>query len=517
MRELSDVMNEALEARTRGLDGIASADTVMGTVRARVRRRRTVRHVTQAAVAVPVVAGLVLGGWWIQADHDPSPPVTTPTPSVTSSPTPTAEPTPTATPTESTQPTVGALGDLVVEPGYPPYYELPDGMLDEAGPGWVLATVVPRSEGTPIQTEERLFLVRPDGTRMLLHVLPTGLEDDGERARWTQHQVIEWDPSAGTALLLELSCLETYAGPDVATEGSGGCGPSVASQMDLRTGELEPVFEAPEAATDLVGPIAEDRWLWLPYPEGMNPFIHVSGPDGDRAIETAGATSGFASVSPDGRLVVTGYPNGNVDLSLAVTDLDTGRGVGVIPVSGPHGACRTLGWWDDDRVLADCRQVRADGTPGQIATLVTFDMAQVAAGDGEGDVLRTLGAGDAVPLVGSDRVGDGRLLVTGFERSPDRDDYCDQAPYLLTAEGLAELPIQDPRTEFSGGHFRATVVGSTAYVSVGGFGCGPGQMRSDVLLAHDLATGSTVELVAPPVGNEDGRYTHGLMSYAVAR
>ena len=174
MRDLSEVMGDAFEARAQSLDGLSPDGGVSG-LRARVRRRRAVRHTVQAVAVLPVVAALAVGAWYLGGDRPE--PVATPEPSVSPSPSPTPTPTP-------EEPEL-VLGDPIDEPGLPTYYEMPDGLLDTVEVGWVLTVHRPQRYVGSDRYEvlaNAVFLVAPDGTRFLATRLP--LDVGVENLRW---------------------------------------------------------------------------------------------------------------------------------------------------------------------------------------------------------------------------------------------------------------------------------------------------------------------------------------------
>ncbi len=109
------------EALRRELDTLASLgasastlDDALGSVRRRVRRRRTVKQAGIGATTLAVAAGLVLGG----AALLPDPPQPLPGPANT----PTPSPTPSGTPsgTDDAQATSGARAADLIQPGHQP-------------------------------------------------------------------------------------------------------------------------------------------------------------------------------------------------------------------------------------------------------------------------------------------------------------------------------------------------------------------------------------------------------------
>ena len=412
-----------------------------------------------AGAAVVVVA---LGAvWWATArpGDEPAAQTALTTPSPAASPTPAAPPTATASPA----PAVLELGAPIDEVGVPTYYAMPDGALDLAEPGWVLATYLARP--LPLvtvpghTTGELVFIVRPDGTRLLAVRIPQPVDLDAAGTTWTEHEVLAWAAGARTAVVREVVHTVSDAGSESRTPGA-------VLTLDLLTGEL-----------------------------------------------TAGATEPAAAA---------GAPNSRGDLWLtegnAVVDA-TGTQLGVIDGPTASGWCQAVDWWTADSLLAAC----ADQDP--ILTelphlqlnprLVTIKVADLATGSGT--VLRPIAPDEPWPSAfGSASVGDGVVVAQGTVLGPDAQLWysCPTGLYLLDARGGQRLPASDdPEVELN--IFTPTAVGGVVYVSATG-GCS-GDARPSVLTSYDAATGAFMELVgAPPRGGAtEYPWLQGLTSYVV--
>ncbi|WP_202628122.1 hypothetical protein [Cellulomonas sp. APG4] len=486
MRELSDAMNEAFEQRARAMDGLAPSARDLSGMRRQVRRRRVLRHTAEAAVVVPVVAALAVGGLWLTAEGPTPPPAETPT----------VEPTPTESPEPTETPDPGEdLGAPVLRPGFAPFHELPDGVLAQTGPGWVVATVVPVTTdmATSEHTEEGVFLIRPDGTRFLVRWLPTGLERDGTTATWTQHDVVRFDPAAGTVLLNARHWTYTYAGDFVGIEGSVNDAAGDLVELDVETGEMQTVGSPPEGANQLVGVVGDDL-LWAPHPEGEDSVLFLSGPSGVREIDTQAPSGGAVEISPDGRLAVTGRSAGEIE----VVDLVAGESREVAPRPA-EGSCSVLAWWDEQTLAVVCTDDAGD------EELVTYDAEDLAAGPTPVWDVRSI----EIQTWGAARLADGRLAVAA--RDATASGECTDGVYLVSGRESALL-VADMRTRE--GIYDTTVVGGVAYVTA--TTCNEVESpRTPMLLAVDPATGTVVELVAD-AGPEYGGAFASSLSYAVA-
>lgn len=311
--EIGQAMWGAVDADAKTLDGLAPAADELAGVRSRVRRGRTVRHVREVAVAIPVVAALVVAGWFgidrltqtPPAEETPTP--VQPTPDETSTPSPTSTPTP-----EETEP---ALGDPIDEPGVPTYYAMPDGLLDSVGPGWVLASYAPRGiDGPP--TAEVLLAVSPEGQRFAVarFEIPAG---DG----WVEHVPVAWD-GGPTAVVQVVQ--HVLAGGSETTDATGYV------DLDLASGSLGGAAEPDLGAVD-----------------GYAPAV---GPDG-RSVTSQAAYADRYTLDPgepDSREVAYGVPG---------------------------GLCSAVGWLDATSLLADCIDEGAladDGVPAPDARHVLY-------------------------------------------------------------------------------------------------------------------------------------------------
>lgn len=433
-RDLGDLMWSAVGERMRSLDDADLDANDLTRLRARVRRGRTVRHVREATVAVPVVAAVAAAGWFgfdrmtatPPADETPQPVQPTPSPDATDVP-------------DEPDVTDDALGDPVEEPGLPPHHELPDGLLDEAGPGWVLTVHRPtRTVADPTidfryeVLTNAMFLVAPDGTNYLV-------------GRWgPEANVVPsvWHADSATVDVIV----------DVDTAGYGQQRPGqdvMAATYDLRTGTF----------TEREGDAA------LPPDTTQQPPRSPSGRQVGLEYGTA-----FTLWAADG----------------AATQLAYG-------VDGK--VCAPVGWLGEDAFLALCvdSAMLTDGGLDIGRTerdyhpeLVRVDLAGTRVDGVTG--LGALGPDDPLPSVGDGvHVRDG---VVAF-RSEEGGPYgCWTGADLWTDAGFR--PLQHPtRAE---NMFEVAAADGVVYVEAAP-GCS-GDSAPATLTAHDLATG-TSQLLAP--------------------
>lgn len=411
---------------------------------------------TVGAVVVVVALCVV---WWLVGGRGEEPvadPTRTP-----------AEATSTPTPTSEELPPALELGPPIDEPGVPTYFAMPDGALDLAEPGWVLATYLVRPQPFTVappehSSDEFVFLVRPDGTRLLAVRIPEPADLGQAGTTWTEHELVSWEAGATTAVVREV--VHTVS----ADVGSESITPGAVVTLDLLTGDV-----------------------------------------------TAGAAE------PP---VALGVPNARGDLWLtadgAVVD-GTGTSLGAIDGPTASGWCRAVQWWTADSVLAAC----VDEDPFETETphlqldprLVTIDVPDLATGDGT--VLRPVAPGEPWPWdFGVAPVADGVVVAQGTVFGPGEGlgASCPTGVYLIDARGAQRLPSSDD-AEVDLNLYTPAVVDGTVYVSATG-GCS-GDARPSVLTSYDVATGTSTELVGAPPRGDAAEYPwlQGLTSYTVAR
>lgn len=449
-RDLGDLMWGAVSERSRSLDGLAPAGSDLVRLYTRVRRGRTMRHVRDAAVAVPVAAAVVAGGW-LGIDRMTQP---TPPPPATQVP---VDPTPDATQETTDEP---VLGDPITEPGLPAYYEMPDGLLDRTGPGWVVTSDSPVRGDLDADEVVRdplgvaMFLVAPDGTHFLV----------GRFDADANVYPVAWTPGSPTVDVIV----------DTLTAGFMEQRPEqdlMAATYDLRT----------RAFTEREGDA-----LWPP--------------------ETSTDVR-----SPSGRGV-------GVELDEVFT-LRAEDGSGTVLNYGVAGkVCAPVGWLDDASFLALCVDAAAQ-TDGRIdvgATLreyapalvqVDLDGAQV----GGVTELRVIGADDPMPSIGDGvTVRDGVVAFRSHEGSPYG---CFTGAYAWTGDGFQALQ----RPEGGENIFVVRASGGVVYVEASA-GC-LGEGGAATLTAHDLTSG-TAQLLEPAPADwregEPGGVTQGMVAWVVA-
>lgn len=408
-RDLGDLMWGAVGDCAHSLDGLQPEPGTLADLRSRVRRGRVVRHVREAAVAIPVVVAVAAAGWFgvdraLQtppADESPAPVQPTPTPD----PTPTPEET--GTPDESDE---LVLGDPIEEPGLPTYYAAPDGLLDHVGPGWALAGAAPRAALDRAPAAETVFVISPEGVRFAVARLEVTADGDGS---WIEHVPVSWD-GGPTAVVRE-----TRHERDHTVYGYWGD----YRTLDLTTGTLG----------STTGGLEDDG------------FVDLVGPDG-RAVSGAFDTK-YLLTEPGGVVREVGY--------------------------GVDGyVCEALAWYDAESLLAHCVEDDALEVDG-MGSLVGHDagLYRVWVDEVNPSVRLTDLDPQRGPWPAGSRgarVSDG---VAAFPvwTSGDQDDACLQEVMAWTGNGFVTVRDAGPGGEFAaqvgGGGGRVFVEGSRV--------CGP--------------------------------------------
>ncbi len=454
-RDLGDLMWGAVSERSRSLDGLAPAAPDLVRLHSRVRRGRAVRHVRDAAVAVPVVAAVAAAGWFgIDRLTEPTPPPATQEPVV-----PSPDPTEDAT-DDTTEELV--LGDPITEPGLPPYYEMPDGLLERTGPGWVVTANRPeRYDGGDGDDEyetlsSALFLVAPDGT----HFLAGTFDADADV------YPVAWTAGSPTVDVVV----------DTLTAGFMDQRPEqdlMAATYDIRT----------RAFTEREGDAT-----WPP----------------DTSLDVP--------LSPSGRGI------GGVGFDEMFTLWDQG-GSGMQLAYGVSGkVCGPVGWLGEESFLAMCvdASVQTDGGMDIGRTLREYAPVLVRVDLAGADVagvteLQAIGADEPLPVLGAGvLVRDGVVAFPSDEGSPYG---CFTGADAWTGDGFQALQ----RPEGAENVFVVRASGGVAYVEASP-GCS-GDGGPATLTAHDLATGTSQLLEPAPSdwrSGEPGWVWQGLVGWVVA-
>lgn len=387
MTDVHDLLTgtqRALQAAEPPLDAAQRAALLAGT-----RRRRRRRHATQTLGVATVVLAIGAGAW-LGTHRDAAPQPAT-------SPTATAAPEPTPSPSS---PAPAPPAPVVVDrAGAPLLHELPPGVLESAGTGWVLAQYTPLDQDPAAAS--LLALLDPQGVAYLVSDLPT-----------SDVLVVDWRPGAPTATVV----MPAPDGP----AGRRGV-------LDLRSGTATPdAAGLGDVSPDgFVGRRADGAELWW-VRAGDGDVELWSLRDGQATPVGARVPSGRhrgAVLSPDGtRLALVGL-SGRGDAaggyfadSSPVVDVRTGATTDVL-LDPDGGECLPEAWLDPTTVLARCVEhapladpdveaadvIRTWFTEATLDGDVRVHGADAAAGGATGGatvVLGSLGGGDE-PLHGA--------------------------------------------------------------------------------------------------------------------
>ena len=323
--DIADLLADAVEERARSLGDLRPTPAAFALTRVRIRRRRIVRHSTEAGLGI-AASGVVVAGAWFGAhvDRTPTPPIQSPTTSVSPTPSPTPSPTteptsePTTEPTTSAPPT--AAPTATTSPGLPAALPAPDGLLATTGPGWVLTVYRSTPAGSTSAGANAVIAVAPDGTLYRLADLPAD----------QNVELLDW-----------------HAG-DTRAYASYGPGGSLFGWLDLRTGALTRDEPALPAGHTFEARLDDGTTLWTT----SSPVQLWAVPNGG-AARLVGQLGDFwtkPQVSPSQTRVAALAPTAD---SVVVLDLSTGQRR-TVALAVPDGQCALLGWLDDSTLLTSC-------------------------------------------------------------------------------------------------------------------------------------------------------------------
>lgn len=489
MRELDDVLASTLDEGHRAMAGEHLDPDAVAVLRGRISARRARRRVLQSVASVPLVAALAAGGW-VLSDHltRPAPEATQPGPT---------DPAPTPPePTESApSPSTAQSGTpLPTEPGLPERLTLPDGLLEQTTPGWVLAVYQPETLDLDVG-DAVITLTSPAGETYEVRRLTGAVDTSGVA---TGYRVLDWRAGSTRARLVESTIAYIEGGRSEAIEA--------VVDLDLVTGERVDTridlggLDDPRTAGDLV--------VWSDW---TNDETVIDGPEG--RLRVPGASNGLPELSPDGRRLL---------LDASVVDLATGTREGALDALVPGADCWPLNWWTTTEVLLACTD--PDPTGGERPyvelepRLVAADVTAPQAGAVR--EVRRIEVGDPVLMSGGARVADGVLVADGARLNADTTllgDLCADSAYVVTEGGITPIGTTDRRDGLTAFLARAVdghVVVESTDACVGGG-------AASTLDVVDVATGEVRTLLPLPaddVGAGGGtRWTSGPASWVLGR
>lgn len=393
MTELDELLVATLREGDRALAGVRLGDDEVAVLQGRIAARRDRRRVLQGVAAAPLVVGLAVGGWALGGVVHGGPVASTgPVASPVTSP---ATPEPSATGD-------GSVPDADL--GLPPTVPLPPGVLEQAGPGWVLGLYQPDTDAAyasagavvpPVR--QTVVLAAPDGT--VYRVVDLDLTADlPPGAAYRSVRLLDWRPGATTALV------QAWTMPIGLTEGQGDVSVyAPVYDLDLSTGALTlspddlgwPAGPG-EGSAPFVAVVAQGHPVWVVPSSGTGARLEYQG----HSTELPSGNGDYF-VSPDGSSLLTGG---------TVVDLATMAPVDALPAEGAAGQCLPLSWWSADEVLARCSDgdPYADSGRGE-SRWVSFRVGELG---GAGTVVRQA-VDDPLPDPGGALLADHRVAFAG--------------------------------------------------------------------------------------------------------
>jgi hypothetical protein len=319
--DIADLLADAVDERARSLGDLRPTPAAFALTRVRIRRRRIVRHSTEAGVGI-AASGVVAAGVWFgtHVDRTPTPPIQSPTTSVAPTPTPSPTPSPTSEPTTSAPPT--AIPTATTSPGLPAALPAPDGLLATTGPGWVLTVYRSTPAGSTTAGANAVIAVAPDGT--LYRLADLSADQNVE--------LLDWHTGDTRAYV---------------SYGPG----SLFGWLDLRTGALTRDEPAVPAGHTFEARLNDGTTLWTTNLDaGPVQLWAVANGGAARLVGQLGDFWTKPQVSPSQTRVAALAPTAD---SVLVLELSTGQRR-TVSLAVPDGQCALLGWLDDSTLLTWC-------------------------------------------------------------------------------------------------------------------------------------------------------------------
>ena len=446
MSELSSLFEQQVSGLEAELAGPRLDDAGRARVVRRVRRVRRVDTARITGVVALVVAALGAGSWGLR-DLVERPVIATP-PEPTNVTTPSVTPTPSATPSVSTtpspEPSTGPDGRampgfVTAAAGLPSALPLPDGLLEQTVPGWVVATYEPMKAyaNTPYPFEKKVgreehqivYLVSPVGTRYQVLELPAT----------TPLEVVAWTAGASTALVRDFA----------ATAGSAQI-----QRLDLHTG----VLTATDLAVDQVGARG------VPSPSGRRLLV------------------GGASVFDVGGQTTSALPR--------------------LPEDRKYEKCQAIGWYDEDSVIVSCgihdpafANLETDNGQDPRVLVVALD------GSGIQKELASDPGGPLVATGPAYRVGD-TVVSLASTTEPGRPT-CNGDPVVLRGGKTVLIDVPTASAAFGWDGYQVLGANADVVIFHAYGSCSGGGPLAGEVFAFDGRTSSTRVLIPPPVDSAD--------------
>ncbi|NUU19033.1 hypothetical protein HP550_17430 [Cellulomonas humilata] len=446
-----------------------------------VRRRRVERHSVESVAAV-AAAGVVGTAAWFGLDRlSPPPPAHDPTPSVTATPTPTPSATPAPEPT-----TAPTLAPAVA--GVPSAFVAPPDLLEQTGPGWMLASYRPRYVPTDRDDVEQaddqvLHLVSPDGAHYAVVTLPVDPTVD----------ILYWDAGAPRARVRQWTEDERLLMTLTPATSTGW--------LDLRTGTV--TLDGPDfnPTGEFLAVLPDGTELWSENKDYDENIDEDPNPGEEIYAVAPGAQPRLLASDADWRYHLSLDPGAErfaiLDAEgVAITSVADGTQQH-ISLGRPAAECDLVSWLDRTGVLAACRTTTGgtrllDNAPA---------LYRVDTGDSTVTLVHSFVAGEPIPAFpgAGSYVRDGVVVFASVPVTADTTLDVGAASIGLTmwtADGLSSLPGVPADMSTA----RTRVRGDVIYVDTRGWAGLPPSADGPVagsVVAIDTLSGSTTELSSP--------------------
>ncbi|NUU19031.1 hypothetical protein HP550_17420 [Cellulomonas humilata] len=485
-RDLRDVMAENLGAREQSIADLRPSTGALARSVRSVRRRRTVRHSSQAVGGLAVVAAVAVASWFgLRAVDEPVPAVT-PTPSVSAT-----APAPSASPTTPT-----VVPDEIL--GLPPTRPMPPGLLTRTTPGWVLAIYrsVPDDSPDPDSppVAHTVVLASPEGDLYRVLDLPLDL----------QIRLLRWEAGSTTAVV-------TRVGSDVPTD-------EARVALDLETGALTPTTLGLQVtgvySNYWVGSAADGAELWTVVTSSdaytSDLFRVKEGADPERV----GGIGFQWLLDPTGRWLVSNVPGGATDEPEPFALLDVVDG-GRLELSYdvPGQVCAVVGWLEPGALLAICADAgyRTAGIGDPAAAHAAYYRIDVGPTDATATLLAPLGSSDPRPMTWQGGwAASGVLAFPGHRGDLGEPGACADDLYLWSGQAATPMHVAPGATGFS------LASGEPLVVSTVAGGCS-GYPSAVTLRSFDATRGSWTVLAPEPSASGATGWFTGVESWVVGR
>lgn len=432
-----------------------------GGMRAGPRGGDTMRRAPAVASGVAAVMVACGGAWWA-IDAAGGKNAESSSPSANSSPNPSDLVVPLALP-----------GEVTSDPSLPGASPLPDGIWDETGPGWVLATYRAEASGAGEHAvgPQVVYLVAPSGERYQVLELP---QEPAVRLE-------EWVAGANTATVLP-----------GAWDPSGSWTGSDWSTLSLTTGEVTSNgWTGLSPSAQFIDTTADGTPIW------WNPGIAPDWPEYG-IVDSSGAAVAYDYAGPR-------RPAGSSP--------DTGA-----PVPGEPW-CQAAASYDATSVVEFCQIVSdecCDAPPGLDVGGAYRYVRRWTDGSDRVETLKEFTLDDPAPSLYDVAVGRGRVVFEGSAWRPGSEPV---GAFVLEGGAVRRLAGIDATGSPEPHRYFVSLVGESAVYTAVGAGPSAPPLSPIALVRTDLDTNGALVLFPYPVGGSLGNgsltFQHSLTSYII--